>query len=588
MKHSSKLWAVLLIVVTAMSMLPFSAEALKNSAGANDAAKDSPIWSGAVATSFAGGTGTEADPYLISTGEQLAYLAQTVNNRISYEGQYIKLTANIILNDTSNWMLWGTTDETTGAVIAPANEWTAIGTYTSATFYRAFSGNFSAGGYNVRGIYINKTGTTTTGTDSYQGLFGYCRANSGVSMVISNVGVDFSYIHGYRNVGGLVAYAYAYGGSITFNSCSNYSKISVTDSYCGGIVGQNSLTSGSTLSMTNCVNYNLVNGMISGASYTGGITGNNLGTLTNCRNYGTVQGTNINTGGVAGYNSGTITGGCNEGAVSGVNYTGGAAGWNNGTVTGCYNTGAVSGTGFCTGGVVGQNNIGTASVCYNTGTVCSTGFCTGGVAGRNYAANNIKAVINDCFNTGAVSGVNSTGGVVGESYASASSTSSTNTIANIYCCYNVGTVIGSANYTGGVAGHIITSGTAASAYVSNCYYLDICGATIAIDTIGGDGTENVTNVIALTNALLRVQSNYVGFNFSKPWTMQGSSDYPYAELNGNQYVGSWQPPTHTVSYYADGALVAEYAVVVAKRLRTFPPCPQRWDTIRQNPIGIST
>ncbi len=161
---------------------------------------------------------------------------------------------------------------------------------------------------------------------------------------------------------------------------------------------------------------------------------------------------------------------------------------------------------------MGQNNNGTASVCYNTGTVCGTGFCTGCVAGRNYAANNIKAVINDCFNTGAVSGTG-------------------------FC-------------TGGVAGHIKTSGTAASAYVSNCYYLDICGATIAIDTIGGDGTENVTNVVALTNALLRVQSNYVGFNFSKPWTMQGNSDYPYAELSGNQYVGSWQPPTHTVSYYA--------------------------------------
>ncbi|MGI6685030.1 MAG: hypothetical protein ACOX47_06070 [Bacillota bacterium] len=33
----------------------------------------SNLWDGSTASGFAGGTGTEADPYLISTGEQLAF-----------------------------------------------------------------------------------------------------------------------------------------------------------------------------------------------------------------------------------------------------------------------------------------------------------------------------------------------------------------------------------------------------------------------------------------------------------------------------------------------------------------------------------
>ncbi|HHU87480.1 MAG: hypothetical protein ACOX86_12265, partial [Pelotomaculaceae bacterium] len=40
----------------------------------------SPLWDGSVATGFAGGTGTEADPYLISNGAELAYFAQQVNS----------------------------------------------------------------------------------------------------------------------------------------------------------------------------------------------------------------------------------------------------------------------------------------------------------------------------------------------------------------------------------------------------------------------------------------------------------------------------------------------------------------------------
>lgn len=60
------------------------------------------VWSGSFATKFAGGTGTKADPYLIETPEQLAYLVMKAEIT---KDSYFKLTADIKLNDTSkaNW-----------------------------------------------------------------------------------------------------------------------------------------------------------------------------------------------------------------------------------------------------------------------------------------------------------------------------------------------------------------------------------------------------------------------------------------------------------------------------------------------------
>ena len=71
--------------------------------------KRSAIWDGSIAAGFAGGSGTEDDPYLISNGPELAYLAQQVNSGNRYENVHFKLTNDIYLNDTTDWELWGTT-----------------------------------------------------------------------------------------------------------------------------------------------------------------------------------------------------------------------------------------------------------------------------------------------------------------------------------------------------------------------------------------------------------------------------------------------------------------------------------------------
>ena len=55
-------------------------------------------WSDYAATAFAGGSGTEADPYQIETAEQLAKLAADINTGIvdlDHSKEYFKLTKDI-------------------------------------------------------------------------------------------------------------------------------------------------------------------------------------------------------------------------------------------------------------------------------------------------------------------------------------------------------------------------------------------------------------------------------------------------------------------------------------------------------------
>ena len=54
-----------------------------------------------------------------------------------------------------------------------------------------------------------------------------------------------------------------------------------------------------------------------------------------------------------------------------------------GTIENCYNTGSVSGSGSYVGGVCGYNNIGTIKNSYNTGSVSGSGNNVGGVCGLN-------------------------------------------------------------------------------------------------------------------------------------------------------------------------------------------------------------
>lgn len=127
------------------------------------------VWSGDTATGFAGGKGTQAEPYLIETGEQLAL---AISTRYNFSTAYFKLTCDIYLNDIND-ELW--------TVKAGATQW--IHSNNAGTF----AGNFDGDGYVVYGMYYYYN---VAPKNSYLGLF----PRVGGSAVIKNIGVSQAYI----------------------------------------------------------------------------------------------------------------------------------------------------------------------------------------------------------------------------------------------------------------------------------------------------------------------------------------------------------------------------------------------------------
>lgn len=195
--------------------------ALLNAENAADA------WDGKIAEKFAGGTGTESDPYQISNGAELAYLAQQVNAGESYSDKYFTLTNDIRLNEQ---------DVPTGG-----NEWTPIGD-SSNTFQGTFDGN----GHTISGLYINITGSYSSAKKGrlYQGLFGCVEDGTVQNLIVTGsvtIGneksVNVSYIGGIVGIndGGKVQNCGFYGTVSAKKNVSKNAKDCTKNN--GGVVG---------------------------------------------------------------------------------------------------------------------------------------------------------------------------------------------------------------------------------------------------------------------------------------------------------------------------------------------------------------
>jgi len=118
---------------------------------------------------FAGGSGTEEDPYRIETAAQL-------NKVRDYLDAHFELGANIDLSTYSS-----------------GGGWLPIATELSSPFTGTFDGN----GYQITGLKINRA------DKNYQSLFGVTSETA----VIRNVHLEVVEIKGYDYVGGLVGYS---------------------------------------------------------------------------------------------------------------------------------------------------------------------------------------------------------------------------------------------------------------------------------------------------------------------------------------------------------------------------------------------
>lgn len=458
-----------LCLITAALMLaaviPFTAFA-KTAPVARD------IWDGSVAEGFAGGSGTAEDPYLISSGAELAYLAEQVNAGEGYDGCFFEMTQDICLNDTEGWEDWS-------AENAPANMWIPVGgtsVYNEAGFPIPcqFCGSFNGNGYTVSGAYFYTN--RDLHTHPVGGVFGRVRGE------VTDLNVrDSKFID--EDSGTPLGAVVAYAMSGTVRNCTSNSIVIGTDT-ASGIVGVLAYDGGR---VENCIN----TGSVSGWLHVGGIVGNGNGLIENCRNEGSIgqiaeqDGIPWAYGGIAGY-------------------------FAFGTIRNCTNTGSVSANASGIGGIVGTSDDGagellTIECCCNEGSI-SGGGAVGGIIGWD---GDSYTNIENCYNRGAISGEMNIGGLVGTCYAYG-------TCAYVNC-YNAGAVSGTENVHPFIGRNVYEDH---QPNVENCYYLDTCCEA------GDEYAE------ALTDEQLRLEDSYEGFDFETVWTMEGDPDYPYAELTG--------------------------------------------------------
>lgn len=180
---------------------------------------DSDVWDGKPAEKFAGGAGTVDDPYKISTGAELAYLAQQVNAGESYSGKYFTLTSDIQLNELDKDGMPKAAEGQTGAY-----PWIPIGNNKNK-----FQGTFNGDGHAVEGLYIDG--------GLRQGLFGVSAGT------VKNLIVTGVIKNNKAQVGGVVGNN-AKGYVI---NCGFYGQIGVPGSNRGGVVG-----AGTAANVKNC------------------------------------------------------------------------------------------------------------------------------------------------------------------------------------------------------------------------------------------------------------------------------------------------------------------------------------------------
>lgn len=322
---------------------------------------------------FAGGNGTEENPYKISTPAHL-------NNIRNYLDAFYIQTSDIDLEAAT---------AEGGAFYDSGSGWQPIGDNSVQ-----FTGSYDGCGHRLTGLKITRN-------TPYAGLFGY---NSGVIKNLGMEGASVSLeISSSPSVfaGGIAGYNRG-----TISGCYNTCSISVTvaasssntSAYAGGITGYNAsgtisscYNTGSVSATATCYYSSYV------AASPGGITGINKGTISSCYNTGSISATvssadvyafgkaHAYAGGIAGYSGVTIRDCYNTGGVSSevsssyasaYAYSGGISGYSPGydgdgtIISGCYNTGSVSSFSFSSfsssssGGIVGRIEFGTISNCY--------------------------------------------------------------------------------------------------------------------------------------------------------------------------------------------------------------------------------
>ena len=310
------------------------------------------------------GTGTEADPYIITTPNQLLAFGESVNGGTTYEGKTVALGADIDLS-------------------AITRAWRPIGLESAP-----FQGTLDGRGHAIKNL------TYEMGQENNVGIIGY----AGASSVVKNLTVSGLTLtsHG-RHTGGVVGQSQGTITGVTLKDAT----ITHRNYNCGGIVGR---FAGKELS--HCSATATINGQGNTALIVGQLA---KGAASFLESHGTVTVPSLYSAGYAGIggiaahmlmsekeDTVTLTDSYNDAFItdnSGYGITGGLAGYvRNSKITRCYNVGHVATRASASmtsnlegyaGGLVGQVYGTKVRDCYNAGGVVCTGSGTnvGGLVG---------------------------------------------------------------------------------------------------------------------------------------------------------------------------------------------------------------
>ncbi len=249
------------------------------------------VWDGTSAA-WTEGTGSQQDPYIISTPQHLAYLNEQVDAGETYDGKYFKLA-----NDLDMGYSEGQKFNPIGFFDQGFDTEQQVEVDDSKYFLGVFDGNYKTID-NIH-IYYADPNSSIGGT----GLFACISKNAEVKNLI--IGEN-------SKVEGITASAAVVGamtGGKVYN-CINNSSFTITqDLGQAGIVGA---VYGGTVSC--CIN----NGDIVGSTNVGGIAGyvDNGAKVENCYNTGSIGFSGFYAGGIVGYLADGMVGNCyNVGTV---------------------------------------------------------------------------------------------------------------------------------------------------------------------------------------------------------------------------------------------------------------------------------
>ena len=434
--------------------------------------------------------GTEADPYLLSSVRDLAWLAYRVNAKVSgdnyFSGKYFKIglaSESVINLSGHSWTPIGNTAPNYFGGHFDGNNVVINGlTIVNGTASEGFFGNIQGG--TVKNLKFTSAYVSSSAGNNDGIVVGNVLPVSGrTDIIFSDIEVDEnSFIISTDTadtprVGGLFG---SFGGNKIID-CVNHATVVGSAGLVAGISANIQTPAGiAGTEFTNCLNTGAVyNAATSGSNFwAGGLFGQVAElsaitatiTFTNCRNEGDVTG-KTGTTGAAASNSANAAGGVvayslrsvifencsNTGDIESDYQPGGILGLSTSTrnqvMTNCYNTGDIIVWGTNAGGLIGETYTVDMTDCYNTGNVTMkpgmTGNCRmGGLAGE------MKGNIINCYNTGEIYSERPVaGGLIGSAY-SRSTTSACAEVLYIENCYNTGNVTGKGINVAGLVAYV--------------------------------------------------------------------------------------------------------------------------------------